>query len=56
VILLSTDTEVDEPFYQGLARHVSHAYHLVFDEEAGTARAEKGYFWKHLDDEVRDVA
>jgi DNA sulfur modification protein DndD len=56
VIVLSTDTEVDEPFYQGLAKHVSHAYHLVFDEKAGATSVEKGYFWKHLDEEMKDVA
>jgi DNA sulfur modification protein DndD len=56
VIVLSTDTEVDEPFYQGMASHVSHAYHLVFDERSGTATGEEGYFWKHLDKEFRDVA
>jgi DNA sulfur modification protein DndD len=56
VIVLSTDTEVDEPFYQGMAGHVSHAYHLVFDDHSGTTKAEEGYFWKHLDGELRNVA
>ena len=46
VIVLSTDTEVDEPFYQGLSKHVSHAYHLAFDEIAATTTAEHGYFWR----------
>jgi DNA sulfur modification protein DndD len=46
VIVLSTDTEVDEPFYQGMSRHISHAYHLVFDHVTGATKAEAGYFWK----------
>ena len=46
VIVLSTDTEVDEPFYQGMSRYVSHAYHLVFERESGATKAEPGYFWR----------
>lgn len=46
VIILSTDTEVDEPFYQGLSRHVSHAYHLEFDSNEGATRTAEGYFWR----------
>jgi DNA sulfur modification protein DndD len=46
VIVLSTDTEVDQRFYQGLRPHVSHAYHLVFDEEEGCTQVSPGYFWR----------
>jgi DNA sulfur modification protein DndD len=56
VIVLSTDTEVDEPFYQGLAKHVSHAYHLAFDEKAGVTNVENRYFWKVKEGEVPRVA
>lgn len=46
VIVLSTDTEVDQRFYQGLRPHISHAYHLVFDEEEGCTHVSPGYFWR----------
>jgi DNA sulfur modification protein DndD len=47
VILLSTDTEIDVPFYEGLKKHISHAYHLSFDSEEGATSVEDGYFWQH---------
>lgn len=54
VVVLSTDTEVDEPFYVGLSKHVSHAYHLQFDETIGATRVEEGYFWRsHTEDVIR---
>jgi DNA sulfur modification protein DndD len=56
VIVLSTDTEVDEPFYQGLSKHVSHAYHLAFDEQAGATNVEDRYFWKTKDGEASRAA
>ena len=46
VIILSTDTEVDEEFYQGLYKHMSHAYMLEYNTESGSSVAEKGYFWR----------
>ena len=46
VIILSTDTEVDEEFYQGLYKHMSHAYMLEYNTESGSSAAEKGYFWR----------
>ncbi|MBD8566231.1 DNA sulfur modification protein DndD [Oxalobacteraceae sp. CFBP 8763] len=45
VIILSTDTEIDQSFYQGLAQYISHGYHLSFDESLGATRANEGYFW-----------
>lgn len=47
VIVLSTDTEVDQSFYQGLKPSISHAYHLVFDEVEGCTEVSPGYFWRH---------
>jgi DNA sulfur modification protein DndD len=46
VIILSTDTEVDEEFYQGLYKHMSHAYMLEYNPSTGSSVAEKGYFWR----------
>lgn len=50
VIILSTDTEVDQSFYQGLQPHISHAYHLSFDSQEGYTSIEEGYFWKREED------
>jgi DNA sulfur modification protein DndD len=47
VLVLSTDTEVDQPFYYGLEKHISHAFHLSFNAEQGTTQVEEGYFWPH---------
>jgi DNA sulfur modification protein DndD len=49
VIVLSTDTEVDQRFYEGLRINVSHAYHLKFDTAERSTSAEEGYFWKTKD-------
>jgi len=46
VIMLSTDTEVDEELYKDLEPHLSHCFHLVYDAETGRTKAENNYFWK----------
>jgi DNA sulfur modification protein DndD len=56
VVILSTDTEVDEPFYRGLSRHISHAYHLEFVQAEGLTRASEGYFWRTLSEVGEHVA
>lgn len=48
VILLSTDTEVDQQLYADLSEHISHSYHLVYDHEKGSTSATKdAYFWNN---------
>lgn len=51
VIILSTDTEVDESFYQELNKYISHAYKLEYLSESACTVAIEGYFWKtkHLE-------
>ena len=46
VLILSTDTEVDHPYFTALQRDVAHAYHLDFDPVEGSTTAKSGYFWK----------
>ena len=46
VILLSTDTEVDEDFYALLAEKVSHTYEIDFDERTRCSSITEGYFWQ----------
>lgn len=46
VILLSTDTEVDEEFYTLLSDKVSHAYEIDFNEKTRCSNVQEGYFWQ----------
>ncbi|MBB3047427.1 DNA sulfur modification protein DndD [Litorivivens lipolytica] len=46
VIILSTDTEVDEEFYSSLSPNISHAYKLEFNQKTRSSSAEEGYFWR----------
>ena len=46
MIILSTDTEVDEDFYKSLSRDISRAYRLDYDPKTGATSATEGYFWQ----------
>jgi len=46
VIILSTDTEVDQDYYETLSPHLSHAYHLDYNEKKQFTEATEGYFWE----------
>jgi DNA sulfur modification protein DndD len=46
VIILSTDTEVDQDFYAKLQPHIARAYHLNYDEAEKVTLAREGYFWE----------
>ena len=50
VIILSTDTEIDYSFFEGLKPNISHSYHLVYSPESRSTRVEEGYFWRSKDD------
>ena len=56
VIILSTDTEVNEDFYQDLSPSLSHAFHMQFDEEEGMTTVQEGYFWRHLEKEQKHAS
>ncbi|HBN8433579.1 TPA: DNA sulfur modification protein DndD [Pseudomonas aeruginosa] len=49
VIILSTDTEIDKSFYEGLNSSISHSYHLVYSPENRSTHVEEGYFWRWID-------
>ena len=55
VIVLSTDTEVDQAFYKDLWQAMSHAYRVNYDSREGASTIEEGYFWRHAE-EVSDHA
>lgn len=46
MIILSTDTEIDETFYRSLSPEISRAYKLEYNSEAGSTEAKEGYFWQ----------
>jgi DNA sulfur modification protein DndD len=46
VILLSTDTEVDEDFFSAMTHEISHAFEIEFDEQTKCSTLNEGYFWK----------
>lgn len=45
VIILSTDTEIDQGYFRDLDAQVSHAFHLQYDAAEGRTVVEQGYFW-----------
>ncbi|MFC5382121.1 DNA sulfur modification protein DndD [Aquipuribacter nitratireducens] len=46
VVLLSTDTEIDEEAFDRIALYVGRAYHLKFDPATNATNIEDGYFWE----------
>lgn len=46
VILLSTDTEVDEDFFSAMSHEISHAFEIEFDQQTKCSTLKEGYFWK----------
>ncbi len=57
VIMLSTDTEVDESFYAELEPEISHSFKLEYFSLSGSTTAEEEYFWKTAEKEAhRHVA
>lgn len=48
VIVLSTDTEVDQQYYRELEPHLQYAARLTFDRYRELTVVEEGYFWKEV--------
>ena len=45
VVLLSTDEEIGERYYEKLRPWISHTYRLVFDDKRQATSIQPGYFW-----------
>jgi DNA sulfur modification protein DndD len=45
VLLLSTDEEIDEHYYDKLKPWVGRSYSFQFDDSIGATRVQQGYFW-----------
>jgi DNA sulfur modification protein DndD len=52
VMILSTDTEIDQTYFRALGPSISHCYHLKYDVNEARCEIEKGYFWSVQDAEV----
>lgn len=46
VILLSTDTEIDQQLYKRLNSHVSHCFRLDYNQQTQSTTPIEEYFWK----------
>lgn len=46
VLVLSTDTEIDHSFFEGLSKNISRSYELVYDSDTKSSVVNEGYFWK----------
>ncbi|MDA8790093.1 DNA sulfur modification protein DndD [Pseudomonadales bacterium] len=46
VLILSTDTEIDEDFYSDLSPEISHAFSVDYDSDKGCSEFNEGYFWR----------
>lgn len=46
VVILSTDTEIEETAYEKLQSSIARAYHLDYDEDSKSTKATEGYFWQ----------
>jgi DNA sulfur modification protein DndD len=53
VLILSTDTEVDEAYFEQLAPAISKAYLLDFDSMERTTTVSPGYFWREKHETVQ---
>lgn len=45
VIILSTDTEIDEAFHKSLFDYISHTIKLDYEESVASTIVNEGYFW-----------
>lgn len=52
VIILSTDTEIDQTYFRELGPAISHTYHLRYDDSDGRTVVDEGYFWGRREAEV----
>jgi len=50
VIILSTDSEIDQVYFRDLRQSISEAYRLDFSEEDHGTRINSGYFWNHINE------
>lgn len=52
VVILSTDTEIDNGYFDELEDKISHAYEIVFESRTKSSQLCEGYFWKNMQQEA----
>jgi len=52
VIILSTDTEIDQNYVSKFSTHISHAFRLNYNKTEESSSAIEGYFWRIKDEEL----
>jgi DNA sulfur modification protein DndD len=55
VLILSTDTEIDEDFYDELSPEISHAFSVDYDSKQGSSDFNEGYFWRTSKETIKYV-
>jgi DNA sulfur modification protein DndD len=50
VVILSTDSEIDQIYFRDLRRSISHAYRLDFDNDENGTTINDGYFWENANE------
>lgn len=56
VIMLSTDTEVDQVYFDALRPAIARAFHLDFDQTESNTVISQGYFWGEHDEAYKVAA
>jgi DNA sulfur modification protein DndD len=56
VIMLSTDTEVDQVYFNALSPAIARAYHLDYDQAESNTVISQGYFWGERDEAYKVAA
>jgi DNA sulfur modification protein DndD len=46
VIIFSTDTEIDQRYFEELSDYISHSYKLEYEPSKGETKVREGYFWR----------
>ena len=49
MIIFSTNTEIDQHYFNQLKAYISKAYNLEYDSSKGKTIVKEGYFWKALE-------
>jgi DNA sulfur modification protein DndD len=45
MMIFSTNTEVDQQYFEQLQPYVAKAYNLAYSDESKSTVVQKGYFW-----------
>ena len=49
IIVFSTNTEIDQHYFDQLKPYIAKAYNLEYDSEKRETTVKEGYFWKNLE-------